>query len=96
MQFKDYVTTKMSKLLTTEEPLALEQQQKELIMAVNDARQEWYNAQNLFDHAEDPDLIDHAIFALEAAQKKYVYLHKKAKEMGLLQEQESANRVCNY
>lgn len=51
-----------------------------LVDLVDRARCEWEQAKTLFDEVEDPDLIDHAIYAMEAAERKYMYLLKKAKE----------------
>jgi hypothetical protein len=35
------------------------------------------------DSVTDPDLVDHAIYSMEAAEKKYIYLLKQAKKDGL-------------
>jgi hypothetical protein len=37
-------------------------------------------AENYFDNVDDPDLIDFAIYELEAAKKKYSYMLKKARQ----------------
>ncbi len=37
-------------------------------------------AENYFDNVNDPDLIDYAIYDLEAAKKKYAYMLKKARQ----------------
>lgn len=37
-------------------------------------------AENYFDNVDDPDLIDFAVFDLEAAKKKYAYMLKKARK----------------
>ncbi|HHW01840.1 MAG TPA: DUF2508 family protein [Thermoanaerobacterales bacterium] len=50
---------------------------------VKKAHQDWLKAQKYFECVTDPDLVDHAIFAEEAARKKYIYLLKKAKEQGI-------------
>ena len=50
---------------------------------MEEARQEWQSAKERFDQISDPDLIDHAIYDLEAAERRYVYLLKKAKEEGV-------------
>jgi hypothetical protein len=47
------------------------------------ARQEWIKAQKYFECVTEPDLIDHAIFVEEAALRKYTYLLKKARDMGI-------------
>ena len=33
-----------------------------------------------FDNVDDPDLVDFAIYDMQAARKKYVYMLKKARE----------------
>lgn len=37
-------------------------------------------AENYFDNVDDPDLIDFAIYDIEAAKKKYAYMLKKARQ----------------
>lgn len=54
-----------------------------MIQAVDMARREWVSSKQYFESVSDPDLVDHAIYVMEAAQKKYVYLLKKAREMGI-------------
>lgn len=44
------------------------------------ARKEWLHAISYFDQVVDPDLIDYATYSLRAAERKYVYLLKKARE----------------
>ena len=41
----------------------------------------WQATQNYFDNVADPDLIDFAIYDMEAAKKRYVYMLKKAREL---------------
>ncbi|WP_078811038.1 DUF2508 family protein [Selenihalanaerobacter shriftii] len=43
------------------------------------ARQEWLEARQYFERVNDPDLIDYAIYSLEAAESKYNYLLKEAR-----------------
>jgi|AGTN01.3.fsa_nt_gi Protein of unknown function (DUF2508). len=47
---------------------------------VRRAYSDWQAAENYFDNVADPDLIDYAIYDMEAAKKKYVYMLKKARE----------------
>lgn len=37
-----------------------------------------------FNNATDPELIDHAILLLEAAERKYMFLLNEAKDKGLI------------
>lgn len=46
---------------------------------VRRAYADWQAAENYFDNVADPDLIDFAIYDMEAAKKKYVYMLKKAR-----------------
>ena len=48
--------------------------------AAETARKEWLRAISCFDQVVDPDLIDYATYSLRAAERKYVYLLKKARE----------------
>ncbi len=41
----------------------------------------WQAAENYFENVADPDLIDFAIYDMEAAKKRYVYMLKKAREV---------------
>lgn len=40
------------------------------------AHREWQVAEDYFQTVSDPALVDHAIFMLEAAKRKYVYLFR--------------------
>ncbi|MBP2654074.1 MAG: hypothetical protein H6Q73_1643 [Firmicutes bacterium] len=51
--------------------------------AVEQARQEWLYAQNYYNSVSDVDLVDHAVYLLQAAEKKYIYLMKKARSQGV-------------
>ncbi len=53
--------------------------QAELEMRVRVAKEEWLQAQNYFDQATEPELVDHAILSLQAAERKYMYWLKQMK-----------------
>ncbi len=53
---------------------------EEYVAAVNQAWKQWQLAKEYFNNVSDPELVDHAIYRLEAAQLHYTYLLKKAKE----------------
>lgn len=59
--------------------------QKEFIpeydVLVEGARQELQTAQSLFNHVIEKDLIDYAIFKMNAAERRYVYLLKEARRL---------------
>lgn len=46
---------------------------------VKRAYADWQAAENYFDNVADPDLVDFAIYDMEAAKKRYVYMLKKAR-----------------
>jgi hypothetical protein len=48
---------------------------------IEQAHQEWAIAQQHMNHVSDPELIDHAIYHLEAAERKYGYLLREAKRL---------------
>lgn len=51
---------------------------------IEQARREWQDAQDYYNTVSDNDLIDHAAFRIQAAEKRYVYLMKKARQEGLV------------
>jgi hypothetical protein len=59
------------------------EEQEEFFQNLRKAHDEWVRAQNLFDHAVDPELIDYMISMMDAAEKKYRYLLKLARKQGL-------------
>lgn len=54
---------------------------EELIMIIDSAKQEWLAAQEYFNAAIEPDLVDHAILTLQAAERKYMYWLKQIKNL---------------
>lgn len=60
-----------------------DEQHKELLNIVHDARDEWNAAQNYFENVSDPELVDYAIYKIEAARRKYMYLLKQARIAGI-------------
>jgi len=56
---------------------------EEFFEALAKARQEWYDAQNYFENVIEEDLIDHAVYKMEAAKSKYMYMIKHAKQCGI-------------
>lgn len=55
-----------------------------LPFVVEEARQEWLNAQYYYNTVTDQDLIDHAVYLMQAAEKKYMYLLKQARRAGVV------------
>lgn len=50
---------------------------------VRQAKQEWKRARLYFENVSDPDLVDHAIAVMHAAEKKYMYLVRLARDQGI-------------
>ncbi|UVI30559.1 YaaL family protein [Paenibacillus spongiae] len=53
----------------------------QLFAEIQAAKQDWDNAVRYFEYALGKDQIDYAIFAIEAAEKRYEMLLRKAKSM---------------
>jgi len=51
---------------------------------VEEARQEWLNAQYYYNTVSDQDLIDHAVYLMQATERKYMYLLKQARNAGIV------------
>ena len=47
---------------------------------VQAAMEAWKNAQNYFNNVSDQDLVDYDIYDLVAAQRRYMYMLKFARE----------------
>ncbi len=54
---------------------------EELTLVVDAAKHEWLAAQEYFNAAIDPELVDHAILTLQAAERKYMYWLKQIKNL---------------
>lgn len=60
-----------------------EDEDDEFLRDLRGAYVELKSSQLFFENVKDPDLVDYAIFRLEAAKAKYSYFLKKAKEKGI-------------
>ena len=69
--------------------------QEEFMEILTEARDEWMQAQNYFDNVSEPDLVDYAIYRLEAAKKRYTYLIKQARISGIRNEQIFKEEIIN-
>lgn len=52
----------------------------DLVEEVALAQREWANAWRHFEYAVERDHVDYAIYAIEAAEKRYVMLLRRAKD----------------
>jgi len=53
---------------------------EKLCLEIDSARQEWTVAHRHLNCVSDAELIDHSIYHLEAAERKYTYLLREAKK----------------
>jgi len=56
---------------------------QEMLECVQKAMTEWCEAEKFFENVSEPELVDYAIFRIEACKKRYMYLLRKAKDMGI-------------
>ena len=61
----------MRTMLTADERLEIEIQQ---------ALEDWKAAENYLECADDPDLVEYAVFDLETAKSRYTYMLKKLRQ----------------
>ena len=66
--------------MIAETELVYSEKELSLVNLVGRAHREWEQAKAFFEEAAEPDLIDHAIYAVEAAERKYIYLLKLAQK----------------
>ena len=50
------------------------------LLLIEKAKQDWLAALALFNNVSEKELIDHAIFNLNAAERRYVFLLKEARQ----------------
>jgi hypothetical protein len=62
----------------------IKQENDEMLESIQKAQKEWMDKENYFEYATDPDLVDFAIYEVEASKRKYAYLLKLAKEQNKL------------
>ena len=62
--------------------------QTDEIAMINDALMEWKAAIDYFQHVSDPELVDYAIYRINAAKCRYQYLVRRHKDA--VREQERA------
>lgn len=63
---------------------ALDRRQQEYdqyAQEVQRAYQQWQDAQNFFQNVSEPELVDFAIFDVEAARRRYMYLLNKVRHL---------------
>lgn len=53
---------------------------------VDQARREWQAARSLFENVSEPELIDHAIHRMTAAERRYMFLVREARRSGITED----------
>ncbi len=61
----------------------IQTEEDKIFDTIQSAHEEWENAELFFQNVSDPDLVDYAIYRLQAAKTKYDYLIKLARTMDL-------------
>lgn len=62
------------------------EERQELLDMVQQAHKDWQIALNNYNHCSDPDFIDYSIYNIDAMEKKYVYLIKRARKENIVVE----------
>lgn len=57
-----------------------DEQRDELATYLDEAKKEWDVANEYFQQVTDPDLIDYAIYRMEAAERKYMYFFDQVRQ----------------
>ncbi|MDF2615749.1 MAG: hypothetical protein K0Q47_404 [Sedimentibacter sp.] len=55
------------------------EEKKDIYINIENAKREWEDAKNIFENVSQPDLVDYAIYKVEAAEQKYIYLLRQIK-----------------
>ncbi len=63
--------------------MAFQDEDDDYIQEIKKAKEEWLAAQNYFENVVDHDLVDYAIYKLEAARRKYMYMLRQAEIKGI-------------
>lgn len=66
-----------------EDKMIVKEHEPDLRERIDEAYQEWVDAQNYFDNVTEPGLVDHASYLLRAAESKYMYLLNEAKKSSI-------------
>gem|GEM_PF-2892712 len=61
----------------------LDPEAQELVAAIADARSEYQRAVNYFHCVSQPELVEHAVLLLAAAERRYTYLLGQARQAGI-------------
>ena len=76
--------SRVKEFFKAEENSSIEMEEYTILQLTKKAKEEWQDAKRYFDEVTDPRLIDHAIYRIEAAEKKYIYLIKLSQKESLV------------
>ena len=60
---------------------ALSREYRELLGDIDRAFKEWKRAESFLDLAEDPEMVECAVFGAEAARRRYLYILGKLRRL---------------
>ncbi len=46
---------------------------------IKSAYRDWEDAQNFFEYVSEPELVDYAVYAIEAAKRRFLYMLRQCK-----------------
>lgn len=44
------------------------------------AYREWEDAKNFFEYVSEPELVDYAVYAIEAAKRRFLYMLRQCRQ----------------
>jgi hypothetical protein len=59
------------------------QEQKDIIIGLEEAKLEWESAKKYFEVADDPKLVDYAIYREDQSKARYIYFLLEARRKGV-------------
>jgi hypothetical protein len=80
---QNHLSNVMNYILGNIQGTGVKDENEEFIKTICLAKQEMLDAQSYFDNVTAPELVDHAIYKMEATKAQYVYLLRLAKDSGL-------------
>lgn len=74
--------------------IVVSEEKDELMDNIIQAKEEWEQAKHFFQEAVEPEIIDYAIYRLDAAERKYMYLLDQAREREEKNSTNQSERSC--
>ncbi len=47
---------------------------------IRKAYREWEDAKNFFEYVSEPELVDYAVYAIEAAKRRFLYMLQRCRQ----------------